>query len=42
MIPNYLMNDCEPNPDFALEADLDQEPDKLEGDNSGEYDDDHE
>jgi len=36
------MNDCEPNPDFATEMELDQELDKLEGDINWEYDDDHE
>ena len=41
MTPNYLMNDCEPNPDFAIETALDQEPDKLE-DDGWLYDDDYE
>ncbi len=41
-MPNYLMNDCEPNPDFAFETELDQGPDLLEWDNNWEYDDDHE
>jgi hypothetical protein len=44
MTPNYLMNDCEPNPDFALEeTELDKrEPDHELIESSDETEDQYE